>query len=68
MEIWNEAFWLMGFLQRSFWEDYIYQESLRYPVYEFESRLNTYNFNSKDISNFQFQSRSNSEYSWEVQQ
>ena len=66
MGIWNEAFWLMGFLQRSFWEDYAYQELLRYPVYEFESRLNTYNFNSKDISDFQFESRNNSEYSWEV--
>ena len=65
--IWNEAFWILGFLDRPYWEEDPLNP-LRHPKYEYYAKYkyNDFLFSSRNKSIFQFKSRNKSEFKWVV--
>ena len=63
--LWNEPFWLMGLLDRPYWEvDPL--TPYRIPKFEYLSRDKDFEFSSRNKSIFQFDSRDKSDFEWEV--
>ncbi len=63
--LWSEVFWIMGFLDRPYWEiDPLTQ--YRIPKYEYFSKDRDFEFDSRNKSIFEFKSRNKSDFKWVV--